>query len=322
MFLIIIIDMKLFTKASTFNDIAEDENLRIFKDTFFPWNGDYDRLKNIKLKDSLFYQGIDSNLLIKTLNTLKTEQIANPNFTQFPRSDIPSFIFNLSNKKQTFIIIPGGGYEKECYLNEGFMMATYLNKLGFNAIVISYRTGKNAKFPNPLIDAADSIKYLFENKNRLNLNLDNYALIGFSAGGHLAGTITSDLLDLNFEKPNTLILGYPVISLEKFTHLGTAKNFLQDEIDNLCLRQKYSVNNLINTNYPRTYLWQCDEDNCVPFENSLLMANELKKKHIDYEFKIYHSDIHGLGVARNTIADGWVQDAINFYLKGLKTSKK
>ncbi len=309
--------MKYFNEFDTFKKAALDENLKIFKNTFFPWDGDYERLENVKLGDSLTYLGVDSTTLIETLNDLKDRLINDQNFEQIVDGYLPLYIFNISKDAKTIIVIPGGGYEKECYLNEGFMVSHTLNKLGYNAIVISYRVSKDAKYPNPFIDATASIKYLFNNKDKLNLNLDNYALMGFSAGGHLAASIVSEKQNLDFIKPHTLILGYPVISLEKYTHLGTCKNLLQEEIDNIELRKKYSINNLVTKNYPNTYLWQCDNDNCVPFENSIILAKTLNEFNIPYEFKIYHSEIHGLGIGINTVCDKWILDALNFYQKGL-----
>ena len=124
------------------------------------------------------------------------------------------------------IVAPGGGYRMVASFIEGIPVAEYFQGKGFNAFVLRYHVKAKARFPSPTEDIAHALK---EVQEKYDLSLNNYALCGFSAGGHMCalfGTKEYGYGKYNFPKPNTLILAYPVITLEKGkTHLGTRKWF-------------------------------------------------------------------------------------------------
>ena len=82
--------------------------------------------------------------------------------------------------------------------------------------------------------------------------------------------------------------------------------------------EKHSLQLHIDSSYPATYIWQCDKDNVVPFENSLMLVEQLKKHDIKHIFESFDSDIHGLASGKGSIASGWIDRMYEFYKELLK----
>ena len=90
------------------------------------------------------------------------------------------------------IVVPGNGGNTTAELNEGASIANQLHELGYAAFVLRYRSFLNASDNAPLYDIANAIKYLTENADQFGVQRENYALMGFSSGGHIVGLIGSD----------------------------------------------------------------------------------------------------------------------------------
>ena len=133
------------------------------------------------------------------------------------------------DKKPFALILPGGGYKMVCSFAEGLPYAKALNEKGYAAFVLIYRTDKKAKYPAPLDDVATALKYIFDNADRLNVDVTNYAIWGSSAGGHLAGCFSSGEIGYkkyHLPKPCVAVLSYPVVTMGSLTHEGSQKYFL------------------------------------------------------------------------------------------------
>lgn len=211
------------------------------------------------------------------------------------------------------IICPGGGYYMVAAFIEGEPVAKYFQSHGFNAFVLRYRVREKAHYPAPLEDIARAVK---EVRDEYKLSLDKYALCGFSAGGHMCALFGTEYgwKKYGVPKPYTLILVYPVISLEKeYTHRNTRKYFAgEKDPESLEIGNVYHH---IDKEYPRTFIWRGDSDRSVPPVNSDLLVAELEKNHIEYSYSKYPKVGHGVGLGNNTKAADWPQNAIIFWNK-------
>ena len=222
--------------------------------------------------------------------------------------------FTLRQRSRCAVICAGGGYENVCSAAEGYPIAAALNKMGISAFVVHYRTGKDARAPGPMDDLAAAVRYIADNADALNVDMTDYALIGFSAGGHLAasfGTQTLGYAKYGLPKPGCVILGYPVITMGKHAHQGSRDVLLgpdaaADDIEH------YSVERQVNSSYSPTFLWQCEADDCVPVENSRMMADALKKAGVPCKYEIFPGSAHGWGRGDGTTAEGWLDRAVEF----------
>lgn len=204
------------------------------------------------------------------------------------------------------IICPGGSYQRRAY-HEGEPVAKWLNSLGISAFVLDYRVAPN-KHPIPLADVQRAIRFVRFHAQDWNIDKQKIAILGFSAGGHLAASAstlsdfhaykTSDEVDKESSKPDFAILCYPVISFLEHYHEGSLHNLLGENPSHE-LRAKLSHELNVSTHTPPTFLWHTADDMTVPVENSLLYAKALSKWNIPYEMHLFPNGRHGLGLAEN-----------------------
>ena len=77
--------------------------------------------------------------------------------------------------------------------------------------------------------------------------------------------------------------------------------------------KKYSVHTNVDENYPETYLWQCRNDQCISFENSVIMDKALTENNVKHKYVVYDDTCHGFGVGKGTSAEGWIDDMLKFF---------
>ena len=204
------------------------------------------------------------------------------------------------------LVIPGGGYTMVSP-REGERIALSYNAAGFHAFVLDYCVSPH-RHPMPVLNAAKSIEIIRDNAKEWRINPDQVAVCGFSAGGHLAGSISTlwnradvfgdDEEKNKYHKPNASILCYPVITCGEHAHKGSFKNLtgIEQECE---LWQSLSLEKCVDKNTPPAFLWHTFEDSCVPVENSLLYANALRKNNIPFELHIYPNGEHGTSLFSN-----------------------
>ena len=242
-------------------------------------------------------------------------------------------------KKRPFIIIlPGGGF-LDCSPNEGEPVAMYYIRKGFNAAVLTYSTrvsnpGKSM-YPQPLTELAESIVWIRRNAEEFITDPERIAVLGFSAGGHVAALYGNTYESAVFEtigtvserRPDALVLGSPVLS-ESFY-----KNDLLDQVDlqavtggneqvqkfrefmnNVCDAffgkknpEKEEISrlmpmNTVNKHTPPTFLWQSFQDGLLAASDPLAYAQRLSQNHTICELHMFDEGTHGISLADITTA--------------------
>lgn len=217
--------------------------------------------------------------------------------------------YPLKGKKPTaaILICPGGGYT-HLAPHEGEPIARWVNSLGLAAFVLHYRLEKH---PAPLEDAQWAIRSLRFQAEELNIDPNRIAIMGFSAGGHLAASaaiyhyvgnpIATDQLERISSRPDAAILCYPVISFGKFGHKGSMENLLGKD-PSWRLKADLSLENAVSKRTPPTFIWHTADDEVVPVENSILLAESLASKNVPFALHIYPHGRHGLGLGEGETA--------------------
>ena len=208
------------------------------------------------------------------------------------------------------IICPGGGYSVLAIIHEGSKIAKWLNTLGITAFVLKYRLPDTAIMINktigPLQDAQRAMRIVRSNAKQWKINPHRIGIMGFSAGGHVASTLSTHynqkvykVKDSVSARPDFSLLIYPVISMRKsITHMGSRINLLGRHPSQALVRL-YSNELQVNKNTPPAFLSQSMDDNVVPVQNSIDYALALHKYKIPVELHLYERGGHGYGMGRN-----------------------
>ncbi len=214
------------------------------------------------------------------------------------------------------IICPGGGYEFVSFQNEGTPIQIVAEKRGYVSFMLRYKIAPS-RYPEPQLDLLETIRYVRDNAAKYHVDPDRIGIVGFSAGGHLCASTAALYRTLMPEaRPNAVVLGYPVISLEKdIAHEGSALALIGK--DDETLRHELSVENLIHTDYPPTFAWACRDDGTVPCENTERLEAKLKELGITHECRYYPSGGHGCGLAYDNSAWQWSLDMLSFLERNL-----
>ncbi len=236
-----------------------------------------------------------------------TEKVKEPTLT----------IFSPEQPNGTAVVIcPGGGYHHLAINKEGYKIAEWLNTRGITAFVLKYRMPNDSISTNktiaPLQDAQRAMRYVRQNAKHWNLNENKIGVLGFSAGGHLASTLSTHYNDAVYKaeyevsaRPDFSILVYPVISMKDgVTHQGSKTNLLGETPSNETV-EFYSNETQITSETPKTILIHATDDKSVPVENSLQYYLALKENKVPAELHIYEKGGHGFGLGRGFTSDDW-----------------
>ena len=229
---------------------------------------------------------------------------------------IPHIKEYVVGSKGAVVVCPGGGYSMRA-AHEGDTMGEWFNSIGITAFVLEYRVAPY-KHPAEISDVQRAIRYVRHNAEKYGIDKDKIAVMGFSAGGHLAATASvhydkkmyepTDDIDTESAKPNASILCYPVIDMGEYRHDGSKCNLIGDR-PTADMTEFMSAHLQINTETPEAFLWHTSSDNGVHVMNSLLYAQGLAKNCINYEMHIYPLGEHGLGLAPDVpYVSRWAED--------------
>ena len=206
------------------------------------------------------------------------------------------------------VIFPGGGYSGLAMDHEGKQPALWLNTLGVSAFVVKYRLGSAGyRHPIEMGDGQRAIRWVRHNAAKYGIDPKRVGVLGFSAGGHEAATVSThydagnaaskDSIDRQPCRPDFSLLGYPVITMDKsFTHQGSRDNLLGTN-PSQALVDSLSNEKQVTSKTPPAFLFHSTDDGAVPIKNSQAYHDSLVKRGIPTEFKIYDHGGHGYGMA-------------------------
>lgn len=249
---------------------------------------------------------------------LKTEEKDN-RITQIKETELFAFFPPKEDRKpMSVIIIPGGGYYKLTYDLNGFQIAKWFNTLGITAFVLNYRLPTSPDLIKreiaPLQDVQAAIKYLRKNALEYGISPDQIGVIGTSAGGHLAASvsnISTDYTELegDWENiptiPNFAILISPVIDLGEFAHVGSRNSLLGENPSQEKIAE-YSMQNRVTDKTPPTLLIHAQNDKTVLVMNSLLYYQAMTKNKVKGALFIFPEGEHKIGIANRTeLTENW-----------------
>ena len=211
--------------------------------------------------------------------------------------------------KAAVVICPGGGYENLSD-REGEPVAKQFLQDGYMAIVLWYEVKKQPMLGNlPLQQLSDTVSWLRDHAQEYRMEKKHIYVCGFSAGGHLAGSLGilwnrkeyfTENTDLKKHRPDGMILAYPVITSGEFAHRSSLVRLAGDDP---AKQEVYSLEKWVDEDCVPVYLWGTFADDAVPVENSLLLLKELAKYRIPVEYHLFPEGVHGLSLATKEVEE-------------------
>ena len=199
------------------------------------------------------------------------------------------------------VILPGGGYSF-CSDREAEPVAWAYLKAGYDAFILRYSVRENAKWPQPLEDYEEAMQIIDSHAEEWKIMTDKIAVIGFSAGGHLAAACAT----MAKHRPAAAILGYPVVNEDVKGCNQTAPNIIPAVTEKTC----------------PCFIFATRTDNVVPIQNTIDLINALNQYRISFESHIYAYGPHGFSTADSSIqsrdtnitprVQNWVSDSIGW----------
>lgn len=210
--------------------------------------------------------------------------------------------------RASVVVCPGGGYHV-CAPHEAEPIALQYFAAGFNAFVVFYSLNDKAVYPLPILDVSRAFKIIRDNADEWKIVSDKIAVCGFSAGGHLAASLSTlwnnaEIMELSGcskgeNQPNAAILCYPVITNRfwmKFS--GCLEKMVGDRpFEETAALLDCSKNTGPHT--PPSFIFHTFRDNAVAIEESLSYINALASSDVPFEAHIWPNGVHGVGLGES-----------------------
>lgn len=208
-------------------------------------------------------------------------------------------------KRPAVVVCPGGGYVA-CSPREADPVAFQYMAQGYNTFVLYYSLNEHAVFPNSLLDLCAAMKLIRENAEEFGVISDQIAICGFSAGGHLAASLgvywnDPEIMERSGcfhgeNKPNALILAYPVISTSWLDTYDQLARIIGDN-DWDTTYKKLNLHTAVTKDTPQSFLCHTVRDAGVPVEDSIKFASALIEAGVPCELHLFPNGGHGMSLA-------------------------
>lgn len=215
------------------------------------------------------------------------------------------------------LVVPGNGNGVTSEMEEGGSAAYQLHEMGYTVFVLRYRIGLDATDNAPLEDLGRAIQFITANAQQFGVQTEDYALVGYSSGGQIAGIFGGKELgypNYGVPKPGALLLAYPI------NNFYETKLLYHVLLDTDALERRYydyNISDCVDADYPPTYFWYGQDDILLIafnyWQQGPALHKALETYGVPYKESVYRHAPHGVGIGEGTDAEGWVQEAIAFW---------
>jgi acetyl esterase/lipase len=273
--------------------------------------------------------------LYKTVPNAKKSDVVELNDTSSKRGKVSkvvdptvtAFLPEPAKANGTAVIIcPGGGYSYLVVNDEGTHVARDFAAHGIAAFVLKYRLPSDVIMVNreigPLQDAQRAIQIVRERAAEWHIDPSKVGIMGFSAGGHLASTLSTHYQKAVIDNPKNInlrpdfsLLIYAVITFQdSILHKGSKKALIGENATAEKTRE-YSNELQVTTDTPPAFLVHAANDKVVPVANSINYFTALQKHGVKAEIHVYQEGGHGFGMNNATTKDKWMDRCYNWLLQ-------
>lgn len=211
--------------------------------------------------------------------------------------------------RPVILICPGGAYRMTSD-REAEAVALRFMSMGYHTAVLRYSVAP-AVYPAALHQLARAVSILRKRSKEWFIDPSQIVVMGFSAGGHLAASLgtfwnkgeITKALDVKKEEiqPNGMILCYPVITSGEYGHEESFRNLLGQRYEEL--KEQMSLENQVDAETPKTFIWHTFEDKTVLPENSLSFVRAMVNQGVPVEYHLFPEGLHGIGLGNELTAN-------------------
>lgn len=212
---------------------------------------------------------------------------------------------NPTRKHPAMLVLPGGAYVF-CSDREAEPVAEAYYAEGFNAYILRYSVAPVSVYPTQLCEAAMAMAYIRREAEKQFTDKTHVAEIGFSAGGHLCGSIATmyarePVKNIGIApeeaRPDAAIPSYAVIS----NGLGDGGTFNNLTAGNAALAEDLSIEKNVDENTPPLFIWHTSDDGCVDVTNCLRLAAAAKEHGVPFNLHVFERGQHGLSLTDDRV---------------------
>ena len=282
-----------YTAESRIDDVMTDPAFGDYGRLLFPVEREYmsgDTLGSLGLT---WYSHIDPDETVEIVNTLREraaagdtvfydiytvdEKAADPD-----KADTGLFFFRGDECAPFAVCSAGGAFAYVGAMQDSFPHALELSKRGYNAFALIYRPGAQTACE----DLARAISFIFANADELGVSTECYSLWGGSAGARMAAWLGSygpaAFGGDDLPRPGAVIMQYTGHT-----------DYTEDD--------------------PPTFACVGDSDCIADWRAMQRRIQRLDALGIPTEFHCYAGLGHGFGLGTGTAAEGWIDDAVEFW---------
>lgn len=296
-----LVELDSVNRNTTVEEVINDKDFEEFGNLIFPVDLDINPNTTLENVGSyyMWYNDINPNKTVEIINYLKSEaesgnQIFYDIYTDEERKEDPEkentgiFFFRGNPGEKVAIVSAGGGFYYVGAIQDSFPHCLELSKNGYNAFAIIYRTDSIKACE----DLARAISFIYENQEELQVNMEDYSLWGGSAGGRVTNWVgtygTAYFGEKEYPKPSALIIQYTGLSE-------------------------------VTGNEPPTYNCVGTNDGIASYRTMQNRIDRIKANGTDAEIQIFDGLPHGFGLGEGTVAEGWINNAIEFWKRNMKS---
>lgn len=205
--------------------------------------------------------------------------------------------------RPALVICPGGAYRWRSPREKDAPVLEFLS-MGYQVFVLEYSCGERAGEYRPLRELARAVCELRRRCGAWRIDPAKIAVLGFSAGGHLAASLGALWNDPRLalppeSRPDALVLCYPVIAtMGEFAHPESAQWVSGGDE---AVREALHLWDRVTPDFPPAFLWHGGGDESVPPENSLRLAAELRRCGVPFEYHLFEGGAHGISTCTREV---------------------
>ncbi len=287
-----------YTRETSICEVERDPVFDGYGRLIFPADSGYmsgDTLGSLSLT---WYNHIDPDKTVEICNYLREKAAAGDTvfydiYSEAEKDADPAkkdtglFFFKGNPGGKLAIMNAGGGFSYVGAMHDSFPHALELSKKGYNAFALIYRPGAQTACE----DLARAIAFIFEHAGELQVDTSDYSLWGGSAGARMAAWLgsygTESFGEEAYPRPAAVVVNYTGLS------------------------EVYG-------NEPPTYSAVGTNDGIASYHTMERRIRAIKANGTDAEIEVFDGLPHGFGLGTGTIAEGWLDRAVEFWERNMK----